>query len=967
MAELPHGTVAFLFTDVEGSTRLWQAHPEAMHRAYVRHDAILHGAVARHGGVLYKTIGDAFQAAFSTAPDAVAAAAEAQLGMVAEGWDALGLPEPLRVRTALHAGAVEPDEHGDYRSPVLNRLGRLLGAAHGGQVLLSQAAFELARDHLPNGAGLRDLGEQRLKDLGRPERVWQLLHPGLPAEFPPLATLARTPNNLPAQPTALIGRERELGDVRALLERNDVRLVTLTGPGGVGKTRLALQAAADLLDAFTDGCWFVDLAPVTDPALVPSAVAAALAVREAGGRSLAEALAAYLKERRLLLVLDNVEQVVAAAPFVAGLLAAAPGLEVLATSRIRLGLRAEHEYAVKPLALPDPRRPPPLPQLTQYEAVRLFIERAVAARADFAVTNETAPAVAEICHRLEGLPLAIELAAARVKLFGPAALLARLERRLPFLTGGARDLPARQRTLRDAVAWSHDLLTAEEQALFRRLGVFAGGCTFEAAEAVVGPAGELDVFTGLATLVDHSLLRQEEETAPGGIPSGNPEPRLRMLETIREFALEQLEASGEGETVRRRHAAWALAFAEAGDRLEAEHDNLRAALTWALAGNDTVLAVQLAARLRNFWYVGGHWSEGRAWLERALAVAADPPATDRAALLHGAGTLAFALGDYDAAAEMLEESLALYRTAGDPRAVATLLDRLGVLARERGDLAAAAERVEEALELARAEGDEQSVAHALNELGIIARRRGELAQAVELHEAALAAQRAIGNQVGVTNALQGLAGVRALMGDTGGAVACLEEALPILRDLGIRSSTAYALNNLAGLVAGGGDLPRAVALYEEALVFFRELGETAGIALVLTEFGETLRDTGDLARAFSLYQECLTLNRRLGRPRMVAIGLRALASVAALDDEGARAARLLGAAEGVLATTDEISTPGEAADHQALRAELERRLGRDAFSAAFETGRRLTLDEAVAEALAVPPPQAGPEVIVLSG
>ena len=625
MEHYPRGTVAFLFTDLEGSTRLWEAHAEAMRAAYARHDAVLRTAVAAYGGVVYKVIGDALQAAFPSAAEAVGAALDAQRGLRAEPWAALGLPGPLRVRMALHAGAVDPDAHGDYRSPVLNRLGRLLSAGHGGQVLLSLAAAELSRDALPAGASLRDLGERRLKDLYRTEQIYQLLHPALPEGFPPLVTLDRRPHNLPLQPTPLVGRERELTELRSLLARPEVRLLTLSGPGGTGKTRLGLQLAADLIDAYDHGAYFVPLGAITDSALVASAIAGALGVRAEGRRRPRRRSPSTWRDKQLLLVLDNFEQVLDAAPVVAELLAAASRVAVIVTSRAPLQLRGEQEFPVPPLALPDPTRLPVLAALTQYEAVRLFVQRAVEAKPDFAVTNANAPAVAQICVRLDGLPLAIELAAARVKLLPPEALLARLDDRLRLLTGGARDLPERQRTLRGAIAWSYDLLSLEQQLLFSRLAVFAGGWTIAAAEAVADPDGVLDIVDGLSALVDQSLIRQEE--AEG-------EPRFVMLETIREFAVEHLAQSGEGEPVRRRHADWLHAFIEAYpehtasqeeqrrwyDRIEAELDNLRAALGWAVERDDAATAVRLADGVADFWEIRGLIGEGNRWYERVLAV-----------------------------------------------------------------------------------------------------------------------------------------------------------------------------------------------------------------------------------------------------------------------------------------------------------------------------------------------------------
>lgn len=444
MASPPTGTVTFLFTDIEGSTKLWEDNAPAMQAALARHDELLRRSIEERGGFVFKTVGDAFCCAFATATDALEAALDAQRSLLKEQWGESG---PLRVRMALHMGAAE-ERDGDYFGPPVNRVARLLSAAHGGQVLLSLPTHEMVRDQLPAGMNLADLGEHRLKDLFRPERVFQLVSPDLPSEFPPLRTLDAYRNNLPLQPTPLVGREKEVAQVCDLLRAEETRLLTLTGPGGIGKTRLALQAAADVLEDFTDGTFFVPLATLTEADLFLSAVAEALGVKEIGEQPLDESLKDYLSERRMLLVLDNFEQVLEGAPAVTELLAASPGLKVLATSRISLRLYGEHVFPVPPLSMPDLKSPPPLERLTQYEAVRLFVERAQAVKPDFSITNESAPAVAEICVRLDGLPLAIELAAARITMLPPRAMLQRLGSRLKLLTGGARDLPERQRTLR---------------------------------------------------------------------------------------------------------------------------------------------------------------------------------------------------------------------------------------------------------------------------------------------------------------------------------------------------------------------------------------------------------------------------------------------------------------------------------------------------------------------------------------
>src|SRR6266487_47153 len=509
MRDLPTGTVTLLFTDIEGSTRLLQQLGERYASVLSECRDLLRTTFSEHHGHEVDTQGDAFFVAFARASDAVAAAVDGQRALFTHAW-----PEgkAVRVRMGLHTGEPHLASEG-YVGLDVHRAARIMCAGHGRQVLLSQTTHDLVEHALPEGVRVLDLGAHRLKDLQHPSHLFQLVIAGLPAGFPPLKTLDAYPNNLPIQPTPLIGREQEVATVAALLRRDDLRLLTLTGPGGTGKTRLGLQVAAELSDRFADGVFFVNLAPLSDPELVIPATAQALDVQEIGGQPLLELLKGSLREKHLLLLLDNFEQVVGAAMYVADLHAACPNLKVMVTSRMTLHIRGEQEYTVPPLAVPDPKHLPDLVVLSQYEAVALFIQRAQATRPEFQVSNANAPAVAEICVRLDGLPLAIELAAARIKVLPPQALLARLGQRLAVLTGGARDAPTRQQTLRNTIEWSYQLLDADEQRLFRRLSSFVGGCTLEAIEAV---CTELDgevrqVLDGVASLIDKSLLQQTEQ------------------------------------------------------------------------------------------------------------------------------------------------------------------------------------------------------------------------------------------------------------------------------------------------------------------------------------------------------------------------------------------------------------------------------------------------------------------------
>ncbi|HSH82034.1 MAG TPA: tetratricopeptide repeat protein, partial [Herpetosiphonaceae bacterium] len=719
-----------------------------------------------------------------------------------------------------------------------NRVARLLAAGHGGQTLLSHVAQELVRDQLPTDVELRDLGEHRLKDLIRPERIFQLIAPDLPSDFPPLKTLDFQPNNLPLQPNPFVGRAREVEAVRQRLMPPEVRLVTLTGVGGTGKTRLALQAAAELLDTFPDGVWFVNLTPIADPTLVVTAIATTLGVRETGGQSLLESVRAYLHDKQLLLLLDNFEQVLPAAGLVAGLLAASKGLKVLVTSRAPLHLQDERQLPVQPLTLPASEQLRATggnlaATVSQYEAVRLFSERAQAVKPDFAITNANAPAVAEICARLDGLPLAIELAAARVKLLSPEALLQRLGSRLKVLTGGARDLPARQQTLRNTIEWSYELLDAGERQLFARLAVFLGGRTLEAIEAVCNAEGDLtvDVLDGVASLVDKSLLQQTE--------GPENQPRLVMLETIHEYAWERLEVSGEGQALRRRHAEYFLELAEMAeaalggadrqrwlDWLEVEQPNFRAALTWSRTTPDGALVgMRLAAALWRFWETSAYYREGSQWLEEVLERSPDAPPALRLKAFSGAGTMAWHQGKYTHATEYHEQALSLAQELGDTPGMVFALNNLGVQAYEQGDLARSKLLLAESLRHARELGDVMLMTYALTNLGEVARAGKEYNRATAFYEEALANARKVESATVRAVALFNLAEVVRLQEDRGRAAQLYHEALRIAAAGGDKYAVAMCLRGCVSLAVRQENLTKVAVLIGAASALTESTGQ----------------------------------------------------------------------------------------------------------------------------------------------
>ena len=962
MRDFPSGTVTFLFTDVEGSTRRWEQDSVAMRTAIERHFAILDEAIRAHNGVRFKTIGDAIQAAFPTALDGVLAAVTAQRALIAEDWGALG---PIPVRMALHTGAATPHD-GDYLSPALNRLSRLLAAGAGGQVLLTEATRQLVRDLSAAGMPLQlvDLGQHGLRDLRDVEHVFQLTAPGLPADFPPIKSLDRQTHNLPPQLTPFIGREALVAEIRERLEQPGVRLLTLTGPGGAGKTRLALQVAAELVEVYADGVWFVPLAPVATGTLVAATIAGALGIRETATDSVEASLRAYLRPRRLLLVLDNFEHVVDASPLVADLLSQCPDIQVLATSRAPLHISGEHELAIPSLELPPLARALRLDDALASEAVRLFVDRARAVQSTFELTEENAETVIAICRRLDGLPLAIELAASRVRLLPPKAILARLDSRLTLLTGGGRDRPERQQTLRGAITWSHDLLDRSQQTLFRRLAVFAGGWTLDAAEAIVGFGTDppISVFDCLDALHDSSLIRLQESSEPDAVA----DPRFAMLQTIHEFASEQLTASGELAQVQENHAAWFLDLAREAepqlpgpsavswlDRLEGDHDNLRAALDWLRGQGDGERAVTLAAALWRFWWLRGHVAEGRRQLETALAVDGSTASPARATALDGGGVLAETQGDYDRANALHREALALSRERDDKSGIARALGNLGVVAFDRGDDHQATSFLEESLALAREVGDQLLVATALNDLGAVAFERGDLDRAAPLYQESLGLRRRIGSGSEIARALNNLGGVAFARGDFGEACQLFSESLSLYRDAGDRWGAAGALLGLAVANHRQGNAPHAVMLLEESLSLFGEVGDRRGAALAALNLGDALRDSDDLTQAGVHYRDALVEFGAMEDRARVAQGLLGLGSAMVRAGDFERAATLLGAAStltpGEEPKTGDATpeTASRAADLEAIRAAL----GEEASTRAWDAGRGLSLQAAVQVAL----------------
>jgi predicted ATPase len=731
--------------------------------------------------------------------------------------------------------------------------------------------------------------------------------------------------NIPVQRTRFVGREKEVAAAKELLLRPDVRLVTVTGPGGIGKTRLAVEVASGLVERFSGGIHFVPLSPVSDPGLIASVIVQALGMRGAGGQSPLEILKKNLGDLSgaPMLLLDNFEHLIQAAPMVADVLAMAPNLKIMVTSRAALHVYGEHEFPVPPLALPDSRLMPGVEALGQYPAVELFVQRAVAAKPDFKLDQENGSAIAEICARLDGLPLAIELAAARVKVLSPSSMRARLASRLQLLTGGARDLPQRQQTLRGAIDWSYDLLSASEQKLFRRLSVFVGGCTLEGVEAVCDTKGDLDVdlLDGMASMVDKSLLQQVEQA--------NGESRFVMLETIREYAREKLEASSEGASTKRAHAAYFLVLAEEGateqggaeglewlERVALEHDNFRAALEWLTETAEAEWGLRLGAALFRFWETREYLAEGRDRLGKLLKLeGATAPAKARARALFAAGVLAGEQGDYLSADALIGESLGVRHQLRDKQGVAVCLNALAVFAREQSDLVVAHSLFEECLVLWRELDDQRAVARALSNLASVVKLRGDYARA---------------------HALYG-------------------ECLSIFRGLGDQTGVAWSLNHQGDVARDQGDSVAARKLYEEGLAIFRELGDRWGIACALADLGNLAREQRDCAAAHTLYRESLRIFQELGQKRGVARLLECFACSAAAQLQAERSLRLAGAAAALRQNIGAPLTPAEQTKLEAILDPARRALTNTSGATAWLEGWGMPVEKAIDEVLKLDP------------
>ena len=821
MPTLPTGTVTFLFTDIEGSTRLLQRLGERYPDVLTEYRQLLRSAIQRHGGQEINTWGDSIFVAFPEAYDAVETALGVQRGLSMHSW-----PEgvALRVRMGLHTGRPLLADTG-YLGLDVHRAARICTAGRGGQILLSERTRDLVAEHLPAGVSLRDLGEHRLKDMPQSDRLFQLVAPDLPLPDHPLGLI---PHNLPIYLTSFVGRNRDVAAVVALLANN--RLVTLTGSGGTGKTRLAVRVAQSVLNEFPDGVWLVELGALSEADLIPHTVASVLGIREQPDRSVLDFLFETLSLKHALLILDNCEHLIADCGRLSeALLRSCGNLTILATSREALGIGGEAVWLVPSLSLPDPRQLPDVEALNQYEAIRLFVDRATLCKPGFTITASTAHPLTQTCVRLGGIPLAIEMAAARIKVLTVEQIAARLDDQFRLLKGGSRTALPRHQTLQATMDWSYHLLSREEQAVFRSLAVFAGGWTLEAAEGIC-PAESLtapDILDLLSNLVDKSLVLADAQVR---------EVRYRFLETVRQYAQTRLFESQAASDVRRRHRDWYLHLAEQAEphlggpdqdvwlqRLETEHDNLRAALEWSIADGDAEAALRLVGALQLFWDVRGHWAEGRRWLEEVLAKRGDAPTPALSKALEGAADLARRQGDYDRAVALCERGLTVCRALGDRQGYAQLLINMGLVAIHQEAYERATAVFQESLAIGRDLEDKLLLSTALGQLAVVALAQHQYEEASVRWQESLDHAQALGHKRRTAYALFGLGTIALRQDDPPRAAALLRDSLSLCGRLGIRWLTEVCLEGLAGVACALGNYAQATRLLGAAEVLSESL------------------------------------------------------------------------------------------------------------------------------------------------
>lgn len=944
--------MTFLFTDIEGSTRLAQDYPSELQSALERHHEILKSAIESNNGFIFKITGDAFCCAFSKAEDAVKAAVSAQLNLYTENWS----DAAIRVRIGIHSGEAEWNGQSYIGYINLARSARVMSSAYGEQIIISNSTYELVKDKFDNESDVnisfRDLGERRLKDVIQPIRLFQIMAPGLRGEFPPLKTLDARPNNLPVQLTSFIGREAEMKQVKDLIRQ--AHLLTLTGPGGGGKTRLALQIAADIIDDFSNGIWFIELAAVSDPGLPSHTVMKVLKLKEEQDKTPEEILCDYLKDRETLLILDNCEQIIdASAALAETLLSRCPKLKILATSREAFRCRGEKTFSVSSLDIPDPNEKMSTEKLEQYEAVRLFIERALTADSDFKVNNENAPAVAQICYQLDGIPLAIELAAARIRILSVEKINEKLSDRFSFLTDGKRTALPRQQTLKAMVDWSYELLSGKEKLLLSRLSVFSDGWTLEAAEDICSDnkLRKSEILDHLSQLTDKSLIIAVKSIQ-----------RYRMLETIRQYAGEKLTSSenadekNELDKIMLKHLDFYTVFAEKArekiegesqkkwmEKIEYETFNFRVSIMNSIVRNKVEKGLRIAISLARYWEIRGYNSEAKYNFEELMNAEKDVVPEIKANAYQWMGSFEWIMGNYDRSKSFYESSLSLNKEAGNKKGIGILLNNLGLIANATGEFEKSKSMSEESCRYFKEINDERLIADSLLNLGGPLINLREFDYAEKVFNECLILYRKLRDTRGIAMALTNLGSLAGTKGDYNKAMECLFESLSIQRDLKDNRAMAVTLENIGSIEGNTEKYSEAEFHLTESIKIYSELGNKKGLAGTLNALGFVKHSTGQSAESLNLHSESLSMYKELKDIRGIRYSSIGLAESVCLTDP-VQAAKLLGSASGAINDPDDLLEREIQKVYNKTMNILKEKLGED-FEKFFEEGKKSMNDE----------------------
>jgi predicted ATPase/class 3 adenylate cyclase len=960
MINIPTGKVTFLFTDIEGSTKLAQEFPDTLQIALEKHNSIMYNAVeSNNNGFVFEIVGDAFCCAFENAADAVRAAVDAQINLANEKWE----DAVIKIRIGIHSGSAE--WNGKYIGYItLARTARIMSTAYGEQILISNNTYELVKEKLtvtnrneskiPSGISFRDLGERKLKNLKQPIKLFQILSPELASDFPPLKTLDARPNNLPVQLTSFIGREEEMIQVKNLLK--NTHLLTVTGAGGSGKTRLALQIAADVIDDFENGVWFVELASVFDPLLLPQVITKALGIQEQSKQSLEDVLKDYLQSKEMLIILDNCEHIIEpCVKLMEKLLSNSPGLKIIATSREELRSSGEITHRVLSLEVPDLKKEISLDKLSQYEAVRLFIERALAVNSNFKLNSENAAMLARICYRLDGIPLAIELAAAKAKILSIEKINERLGDRFKLLTEGNRTALPRHQTLRALIDWSYDLLSQKEKILWSRLSVFAGGWTINASEEICSDEKlrAEEVFDLLNALGEKSIIIYDTE-----------EERYRMLETIRQYGEEKLKQTKEQDIIFANHLKYYMNFVESAEpelkgaeiqiwlkKLDAENDNFEKALLRSLNVQNNEESLRLAGALGSFWEVRGYYSGGRRWLESVLFNSPEVINSARAKALYVAGNLTRIQGEYEESKKLSKKSLAIRLKTKDKQDIANSLQSLGHLSFIQEEYGEARKFYEESLNIRRRINDKGGIASSLNSVGNVTFNQGQYELALKLHKESLGMKREIGDKRGIAFSLINLGNAAFEYGDFESASEFYKESLTICRELGDKRGIASCLINYGNTVFLKAEFAKAGNFYEESLTLKLEIGDKLGIANSYYRLGNVAFEQGHYVKARKLYEKSLTLNQYQENKKEIVNNILGLAAIQNVRGHHKRGAVLLGYIEENIHTMKMVFKRQEKIYHDRKSSVIREKLSEEEFFKCMQEGRSMKLQSAIELAL----------------